>query len=141
MAVEHPRPLIYIRVMVRHRPRWFPALLALAFAVQAVLALGLCLRAHASPAPFQIEICSGDGLVTITLHGEKGGGGAPVEDHGAAGLCLACHGLPLLLAPMPPVLALPSEAPRAAPPGLPEARAPPGLRAAAYAPRGPPEAA
>jgi hypothetical protein len=127
--------------MVRCPPRWFPSLLAFAFAVQAVLALGLCLRAHASPAPFQIEICSGDGLVTITLHGEEEGGGAPAEAPGAAVFCFACQGLPLLLAAAPPVLALPSEAPRATPMGLSEARAPPGLRAAAYAPRGPPEAA
>jgi hypothetical protein len=120
---------------VRRALNW---VLALVLCLQSGLALAHCLRmgAPAGHPPFQVEICTAEGLVKMNLGDAQDGEGD--RDDPPAGFCLACHGLPHVALPAPaevtaPVVVLTARL------SLPEAGpAPLGARAPPYRPTGPP---
>lgn len=112
-------------------------LLALALCLQSSLALAHCLRL-ATPAPhraFLVDLCTGDGVVTMDMGGpgEEAPAGA-----GAAAFCLACHGPATALLPEPALVPLPAMAGTAPPAWVPPSVPAIGARAPPYRPTGPP---
>lgn len=128
---------------MRPGARLLRLLLALLLCLQSGLAAAHCLRLAApqlpSPAaqhaPFQLEICTADGLAVSDLGGTDHG--APVG-HDHAGFCLACHGLPQIVLPAPVAVPLPLARPVAAPQAAADAVPPHGARAPPYSCRAPP---
>lgn len=112
-------------------------LLALVLCVQSSLAMAHCLRLvePAPHQPFQVEICTPDGIILVDM-----GGPAPEHDHQSdhAGFCMACHGMAQAVLPTPPSLTLPG-LPYTLQAPLPlHAAAPLVARAPPYRPTGPP---
>lgn len=120
------------------RRRALSLVLALVLCLQSGLAMAHCLRmaAPAGHTPFQVEICTPKGLVTLDL-GESGEGEGQGETR-HAGFCPACHAVPHAVLPPPSLTPLPSLAATAPPPLPHEAGAPPSARAPPYRPTGPP---
>jgi hypothetical protein len=120
------------------RRRALSLVLALVLCLQSGLAMAHCLRMAASPGhtPFQVEICTPEGLVTLDL-GESGEGDGQGETR-HAGFCPACHAVPHAALPAPTLTPLPILAATAPPPLPREALAPAGARAPPYRPTGPP---
>ena len=123
--------------MARLRPfliQFFAALLFL----QSGMAAAHCLRGMAVSEEMLVEICSADGMRTIRLDAD----GEPAPDAppaSASGFCPACHGLPDIILPEPPILAVPAwsgESTTWHAAGTPRLRAP--GRAPPYAMRAPP---
>ncbi|WP_421990174.1 DUF2946 family protein [Roseococcus sp.] len=119
----------------------YRALLIRLFAVllfwQSGVAVAHCLRGmtHGGDA---IEICSIDGVKVIHLDAD----GVPIADdqpHADGGFCPVCHGLPAVVLPEPPLLALPAWTGEAiAWHAAGEARLLPPARAPPYPTRAPP---
>jgi hypothetical protein len=113
-------------------------LLAAVLLLQSGVAVAHCLRGMGAGEGMLVEICSTEGMRTIRLDAN----GEPAADHapgGESGFCPACHGLPAVDLPAPPLLSTPAWLGEAVSwamaPGdgwLPPARAPP------YTTRAPP---
>jgi hypothetical protein len=113
-------------------------ILALVLCLQGSLAMGNCLRLAAAVEhqPFQIEICTADGIVTMALADHDGGDGHHDDQHG--GFCGVCHALPHVTLPQPAELPAPHVTLMVLPPLPLHASAPLGARAPPYEPTGPP---
>ena len=112
--------------------------LALVLCLQSGLAMAHGLRLVAPPAhqPFQVEICTAEGLVKLDLGGAEDGEGHREDGH--AGFCLACLGVAVGALPAPGEVAAPLVAFTALAPWPAQASLPPGARAPPYRPTGPP---
>ena len=113
-------------------------ILALVLCLQSGLAMAHCLRmaAPAGHQPFQVEICTADGIVLLDLADPEDGPGTHDSQH--AGFCLVCHALPDVALPAPAELPAPRVTLMAMPPLPIHASAPLGARAPPYRPTGPP---
>ncbi|PHK96135.1 hypothetical protein CR162_04655 [Pseudoroseomonas rhizosphaerae] len=131
--------------MTRPRP-FLLSLLALLLIGQGLAAAVHCLRAAQPPAQgLMVHLCTPEGLRLVRM---PAGPDQPAEEEGApgqpglGGWCPACHALPQLALPAPPLLPAPRWHLADIAPRLPEARAPrPPARAPPTMPRAPPAAA
>ncbi len=82
-------------------------LLAAVLLLQSGVAVAHCLRGMGAGDGLVVEICSADGLRSIRLDAN----GEPMADHAPAaesGFCPACHGLPAVDLPAPPLVSTPA---------------------------------
>lgn len=80
-------------------------LLAVLMLLQSGVAVAHGLRAMGAAAPWLVEICTSEGRRTVAL-GEDGQP-APEQGPQGEGFCPACHALPEVVLPTPPMLATP----------------------------------
>lgn len=81
--------------------------LAAVLLLQSGVAVAHCLRGMGAGEGMLVEICSAEGIRTLRLDAR----GEPAADHAPAteaGFCPACHGLPAVDLPLPPLLSTPA---------------------------------